>query len=261
MAPVDHHNQYRFRIAVDARFFRRETGGLGRYTRELLHALARIDSENRYSILLRQKDLEQYDIDAPNFKPELVDIPHFSLREQTRLAAFLNRQRYDLVHFLNPNHPILYRRPFLTTIHDLIVVKTRFTERATAASTVKARIFKSMMRRAVLSGRRTIAVSNFTAEDASITLRVPRSRLDVVYEGWPEPGKNQALAESELRRFLRRDEPFFLFVSQWRVHKGILTLLDAFAEFKRRGDRPHILVLGGRPDNAARSVSESVDLG
>lgn len=248
-----------FRIGIDARFYRKETGGLGRYTRELLRALARLDSTNQYSILLRQKDLEQYDIEAPNFEPVLVDIPHFSVSEQIRLLGFLNKQRYDLVHFLNPNHPILYRRPFLTTIHDLTVVKLPFTERANLITTAKARVFRSMIRRAVLAGKRTIADSRFTAEDVAATLRVPRSRLDVVYLGMPDAHPDRVAPASELNKILGRAAPFFLFVSQWRVHKGILTLLDAFADFKIGGSRPHLLVLGGRPDSAARAVSEAIE--
>lgn len=248
-----------FKIGIDARFYRRETGGLGRYTRELLAALSKLDTVNDYSIFLTKRDLAQYDIAASNFKPVLVDIPHFSVAEQIRLAVFLRQQRFDLVHFLNPNHPLLYQGPFLTTVHDLTVIKLPHTEKASLAATTKARVFRKVVRRAVLAGRRTIAVSKFTADDVAKTLRVPRSRIDVVYEGWPHsPG--QAVAEpDDLRQVLKRSEPYFLFVSQWRVHKGILTLLDAFAKFKSNRSRPHLLVLGGRPDSAARSVSEALE--
>ena len=43
------------KILIDGRFWGLENAGLGRYTINLVEALAKLDKKNKYAILLRKK--------------------------------------------------------------------------------------------------------------------------------------------------------------------------------------------------------------
>jgi hypothetical protein len=103
---------------------RPETGGIGRYTRQLLKEILKLDQTNQYFLLTTPLDREEAQkFKAKNLKIIEIDALHFTLAEQTKLWLFLNKFRFDLVHFTNFNHPIFYHRPFLMTIHDLTMIK------------------------------------------------------------------------------------------------------------------------------------------
>ncbi|MCC7435628.1 MAG: glycosyltransferase family 4 protein [Methanoregulaceae archaeon] len=251
--------QPRYRIGIDARFFRTSTGGIGRYTRELIEGLARLDPENDYFVLLTPADRDEWTLQQANFTPVVVDAPHYSRAEQTTLLKSLNAHRLDLVHFLNFNHPLFYRRPFVTTLHDLTILHFPVATRSGKGSGIKFMMFKRVLEHALRGARRVIAISKHSAADAQATLGIPPAKISVVYEGHPETQVLPEDSEMRLRAFLGTDQPYFLFVSMWRGHKGILTLLEAFAEFKRASGLPHQLVMAGKADAAPAEVRAAID--
>src|SRR5690242_8241068 len=96
------------RIALDLRLWRASTGGIGRYSRNLLTELIKLDHETHFTAFITPADVAEFNLQAPNLKREVVDIPHYSRREQTELPKLLKRGGFDLVHFGNFNHPVLY---------------------------------------------------------------------------------------------------------------------------------------------------------
>src|SRR5690606_30652378 len=111
------------RILIDGRFV-----GVGdsqtRYVLELTRNLLELDQKNAYTLLLRpvgKKELKFFPgIEGKdNLKIEFLNIPHYSLAEQTKLLNYLNKKRFDLVHFTQFNHPVFYRRNYVVTIQDL----------------------------------------------------------------------------------------------------------------------------------------------
>jgi glycosyltransferase involved in cell wall biosynthesis len=247
-----------YRIGIDARFYRKSTGGLGRYTRELLKGLAALDDHNQYYVFLTEADLNEWELDQPNFIPIVTDIQHYSVAEQTKFLKFLNQQKLDLVHFLNFNHPVLYRKPFVTTLHDLTMLHFPIATKNGKKSALKFQLFKRVFVRSLAAAKRVIAISEYSAADAEKTLGVSHAKMEVVYEGHPTPEKLEFGSKKVVQDFIGSRQPYFLFVSQWRAHKGILTLLDGFAEFKRKTGLPHILVIAGKPDAAAADVKAAL---
>ena len=57
------------RIAIDARFYRRATAGVGRYIRGLIHALQEIDQDNEYTVILTPEDYQEWPKDPPTGGP------------------------------------------------------------------------------------------------------------------------------------------------------------------------------------------------
>ena len=110
------------KILIDARLFGPSHTGNGRYTKELVENLAKIDSRNDYIILLRKNNFNEVKL-PDNFKKVLADFKHYSFEEQFKLPFLINKFKPNLVHFPHFNVPILYFGKFVVTIHDLIMHK------------------------------------------------------------------------------------------------------------------------------------------
>ena len=247
-----------YRIGIDARLYRKATGGIGRYSRELLYHLFALDAHNLYFVFLTEADLQEWEINQPNVTPVVVDIPHYTLKEQTAFAKLLYSYKLDLVHFLNFNHPMAYVRPFVVTLHDLTVLHMPTAARITKKDSVKFQAFKLVLKRSVTKAKKIIAISEYVASDAEHALKVPHAKMEVVYEGGPQPAKLPFGSKKMVQDYLQIRQPYILFVSQWRAHKGIMTLLEAFAAFKQKTGLPHQLVLLGNQSAAPAEVRKTI---
>ena len=109
------------KIGIDARLWN-ETG-VGRYIRNLIRNLHEIDLSNEYILFCRNTDVERikYEILSNKWKIVSADIRWHSLKEQLKFHQILNRENLDLMHFTYFSVPLFYNRPFIVTIHDLIV--------------------------------------------------------------------------------------------------------------------------------------------
>ncbi|MFC1639085.1 glycosyltransferase, partial [Patescibacteria group bacterium] len=119
------------KIGIDARFYGSLGKGLGRYVSELIAGLERLDRDNEYVVFLRRENYDEYEPQAPNFSKRLAEIPWYGWREQLLLPGLLKRERLDLMHFTHFNVPLLYRRPFVVTVHDLILLQHPTTRAST----------------------------------------------------------------------------------------------------------------------------------
>ncbi|MEK7460650.1 MAG: glycosyltransferase family 1 protein [Patescibacteria group bacterium] len=243
-------------IVIDGRFLRRSTGGIGRYTQALIRELINLASPYRYTVLLRPADqadwamlVEPLKVDTDQWQTHVVDIPHYSLAEQTKLIQVLRGLKPDLVHFTNFNHPIRWRSPFVVTIHDLTILKYPVGTRQ--ASKVFQWAFRQTLRHAALASRQVITVSETSKNDLVGLLHLPPAKVAVTYEGvdeifqpvnLPLRGRGQRLLAEKLH--LR--PPYLLFVSQWRPHKGLPILIEAYDLFRKANPRlkPQLVVVG-----------------
>ncbi len=244
-----------YRIGIDARFYRGETGGLGRYTRSLLAELGALDRDNDYTVILTPQDEREYVSPGSNFRPLVVDIPHYSVGEQTRLLKLLNKERFDLVHFAQFNHPLFYRRPFVVTIHDIIMhfFPGMNRQQSPVRQWAYERVFNDCKR-----AERILVPSQSTRRDLAERLGFPAEKLIVTAEGGSAGFGPRSHAQIQaIRQKLQLPERYLIFVSRWAAYKGIPVLLPAFEKLTKK--YPDLgLVLCGKPDPQNPSVSESV---
>jgi len=243
------------RIAIDARFWRKDTAGIGRYTRELVHNLAKLDHVNQYTVILTEKDATEWDIDQPNFHTAVLPYEHYTLSEQTGFLKWLNKQNFDLVHFLNFNHPILYRKNFVVTIHDLTLFKYPADNKK--RSVLRKYAFYRVFKHAVRGASKVIAISQNTLNDTTTFFGVSKNNITLIYEGGPDVDKSKYNHHAVIN-YLKTDSPYFLFVSQWRPHKGIVTLVSAFNQFKNRYKTDQKLVLLGSQKVATEEIIRKI---
>src|SRR5258708_4727575 len=105
------------RIGIDARLYSRT--GPGRYIRNLITHLQKIDSKNQYFIFLLEEDLKSFKA-SKNFQPVLANFKWYGFEEQRKFPTLLRKYNLDLVHFPHFNIPILYTGKYVVTIHDFI---------------------------------------------------------------------------------------------------------------------------------------------
>lgn len=243
-------------IGLDARFFRSDTGGIGRYTRELIRNLAQLDQHNRYTVFLTEADVPEWDIAQPNFEIRVVKAEHYSFQEQTSFLLDLYRVKPDLMHFLNFNHPLLFQGKFMVTLHDLTMYL--FPVGRSQNSKIRRFGLVTVLKRALKAANRVIAISENSAKDAEKYFGVSQAKIEVIYEGGPELESLPVGSKTRVQEYLHSREPYFLFVSQWRPHKGLLTLIEAFNRFKQKTKLPHQLVLTGKQKVSEREVKEAL---
>jgi glycosyltransferase involved in cell wall biosynthesis len=173
------------RIGIDARFYGTTGKGLGRYTEKLIAELERLDQENDYVIFLSRENFEAYLPSSPRFRKVLAWPRWYTLSEQLFLPFLLRRERLDLVHFPHFNVPLLYRRPFLFTLHDLILFHfptLRASSRSRALYWLKFAAYRLVLSSALTRAREVIAVSRFTEADILSHFPWVKPKLSVTYE-------------------------------------------------------------------------------
>jgi glycosyltransferase involved in cell wall biosynthesis len=192
------------KIALDATYsLDPNLSGVGVYSRELLHGLAKAHPEARYLFCYR---------------------PHRYLRSfSQRLHSGCHRRLLwrdwpssaDLFHGLNQRiHSTQYRRT-VSTFHDLFVFSGEY-------STPEFRErFAAQARTAAERSDLIITVSHFTARQVESLLHIEPARIRAIHHGVrrPSPGG------TPLRR-----EPIILFVGAIQRRKNIIRLVHAFEQ-------------------------------
>ena len=104
------------KIVIAAWHLKNINVGIGRYARELIEALGRVDRTNQYEILLPQAD---HPFTAhPNLRFRVIRFPFFRRRFWEQAAPLLIGP-YDVLHFPYDSCVAWKRGRFITTIHDV----------------------------------------------------------------------------------------------------------------------------------------------
>jgi glycosyltransferase involved in cell wall biosynthesis len=212
-------------------------GGTEIYLRELLVALASIDTTNEYFVFTNLETGQDLTPRQANFhwKPQAVHAvfrPARILWEQTVLP--LETWRYDLDVLFNPGFtvPLAARCGSVATFHDL--QHKRYPE---YFQWFDLPFWRFLLWAAAHRSRRLIAVSEATRADLLRFYKLPADRVMVV----PHGVNPQFLALSQSRTDRSHVEPYLLCVSTLHPHKNIERLVRAYA----RNPREHKLVLAG----------------
>lgn len=244
------------RIGIDARFYGPVGKGLGRYTARLIGHLERaLPVEDECFVFLRRENFDSYRPENPRFRKVLADYPWYTFREQLLFPFLLRKYRLDLVHFPHFNVPVLYRRPFVVTIHDLILLRhptVRNTTKSVLTYRAKYLAYRLAIGSAIRRARKILTVSRFTERDISSQYPGSAGRIVVAYEGCDLPVEEDGSGgEVPIRGILK---PYFLYVGNAYPHKN----LEAFIPLAKRF--PDVrFVLVGREDYFYRRLARRAE--
>ncbi|MDP2638066.1 MAG: glycosyltransferase family 1 protein, partial [Candidatus Levybacteria bacterium] len=250
------------KIGIDCRLWN-ETG-VGRYTRNLVFNLQKIDRKNEYVLFVLSKDYDQISqLSFLNSHLVRTDIRWHTIAEQFYFPKILNRENLDLMHFAYFSVPLFYNKPFVVTIHDLIV--NHFS--TGSASTLPLPIYKikllgykAVMYMAAKRAKKVITVSNATKEEIVDHLRVDENKVVVTYEGVDDKISNLKLQipnKSQNTKYKILNTKYFLYVGNAFPHKNLERLMDAFSVSCQGNDTKLILV--GKDDYFYKKLRKKVE--
>lgn len=243
------------RIGFDARMYSTQFTGIGRYNYELLKRLLSIDTKNEYIIFLNPQEYQKFDASKPHVKKVMVDAPHYSKAEQWGFLKALRAEKLDLMHFTHFNAPLLYRKPYVVTIHDLTIT---FYKGKKHTSLLKRIAYHTVLTNVLKHARHIIGVSEYTKQDILRLYPFTTGRVSMIYEGI---GEEFQIIEDPARLEQTRDKyhlhkPFLLYTGNWRNHKNIEGLIRAFAIIVKNHTKDVELVITGKDNPYYPEVKE-----
>ena len=225
-----------FRAVIDARRIR--DFGIGTYIRNLVRALARVDTENHYTLVVPEANLPEFSDLPSNFASALFQKADGHALAQLGYRMVLKRFAADLYHIPLNAVPLWMPKPYVVTIHDmggLLFDNPRGLRNS-------LQLFR--LRRGLLRADRVIAVSQATRRDIETVLQIPSRRIRTIYNA-PDPifsepssplnlnaGEEGSGYPPDMQRTLDRYDihsPFLLYVGRTNPQKNIPRLVEAFA--------------------------------
>lgn len=236
-------------IVIDARIRRSSTG---RYIDRLIQHLQKIDSVNRYTVLLEPDDPWEPTNEKWQGVPCEFRRFSFNFLDQFGYARFLRRLRPDLVHFgMTPQEPMFYFGRRVTTTHDLTMFRYVRAGRLPAwLHTVRVIGYRLLFWTSLRHAKRIIVPTKFVAGDVAKTYPFAKNKLTVTYEASEPPLKDKAEPLKGAKK------PFILHVGSPFPHKNIERLVEAFEILKKT--HPDLqLVLAGKKEQYFQKLEES----
>ncbi len=237
------------RIGFDATAAVSQGGGIGRYTRELLRAMARADLENGYRLFYASRTVPHPLPPLPaNF--HITRLPFHDIwlarvwqRAQAPLPADWITGPIDLFHspdFTLP--PVRRGTRTLLTVHDLSFVR----DPDSAAPGLRGYL-EVVVPRSVARADHILADSAATREDLIELYKTPPSKVSVLYCGIDaafRPMKDAQTLAAVRARYGLGSAPFILAVSTLQPRKNYVRLIQAFASLPTQ--ETNLVIAGGK---------------
>ena len=199
-------------------------GGTETYARELIAALARIDTANSYVLFLNRECRDELLTQSPRFTHVVCPVAASSrgrryVWEQTRLPGVARYHGVDVLHSLGYVGPVHTTFAHVVTIHDVNFlhpcVRMRKGRRVTLGSVTFA---------VAHTADRVITMSQFSRSEIVHRLRVPFGRVQVAHLA-PRTQLNglRGTASPDL------SSPYVIAFAGPSPHKNIPRLVEAFA--------------------------------
>jgi len=217
------------RIGIDCRLW--EQTGVGRYTKNIVLNLQRIDQKNHYVLFIRPQDSEDIKKQIVNNKWKIVNvnIKWHSLSEQLKFPALIKKEKLDLMHFPYFSVPIFYNRPYVVTIHDLIINHFSTGKASTLFYPIylaKREAYKFIIKKAAKRALKIITPSNATRQEIMDHLKISENKIDVIYEAGELKTQNSGIKTQNYGKY-------FLYVGNAYPHKNLERLIQAFNALDR----------------------------
>lgn len=239
-------NKKIFRIGIDVRLWSQT--GIGRYIRNLTLQLLHTECNYEFILFVRPQDVSsvrRLTIDTSvMYQIVETDISWHSAKEQIVFPKLLEKYNLDLVHFPYFSIPIFYKKPYVITVHDLIINYFP-TGRASTLPVPMYKIkrfgYALILKTAIKKAKKIITPSYATKKEIEKVYHTSSDKILVTQEG----------VDSNISDFkpdiFPEKNPYFLYVGNAYPHKNIETLIQAFQIFSEKNPS-YKLKLVGRED-------------
>jgi glycosyltransferase involved in cell wall biosynthesis len=218
------------RTIIDVRTTDDHFPGIGRYTFQLVNALARQKDRDELVLLANAgKPNARFNLASlasePNVKIMRTTARPFTLSEQWLLPRELRKLNPRVIHFPYIVMPYLAPRPLVLTIHDVIPVRLPHL-----FPLHKRVLYRISLLLALRAAAVVICISEATLSDLKAEFRLDRSRILVIHEG--VGGSFHPHPKRELDRVQAAyalPSGYILYLGTTKPHKNLPRLIDALA--------------------------------
>jgi len=231
------------RIAIDIREFAVSNTGISQFTGNLLKYLLSQKNEFEYFLFSNRQISDTADKLPKNYKLILSQTKQNLLYEQFVLPKLLKSQNIDI--YFSPYYkiPLFLDIPTIATVHDIGFIT--FPLQYYARSGIYRFFAKQYLLLSLKKSAKLIAVSNYTKQEIIKHYKISAEKIAVIYNTvnpiFSEDIKNKY--NLEINTLKNKFGDFILSVSNYKPHKNIKNLIEAFAKIKSKIN--HNLVLAG----------------
>lgn len=239
----------RMRVGIDCRMW--SQSGVGRYIRNLVFNLQKLDKRNDYFIFFLRKDFNSFSFNR-NFIKVQANFGWYGLVEQLKFPKLLNQYSLDLVHVPHFNVPFFYSGKYIVTIHDLIHQHFKM-ERVTTLYPLIYRAkqfgYNKVFKNALDKSQKILVPSNFVKGQLMDEWSVDQKRIVVTHEAVEgqliaiATGCTQIKINKVLQKFNIK-QPFLFYVGNAHPHKNVEGLIAAFLQLKLKFDSLKLVLSG-----------------
>ncbi len=242
------------RIGIDARLYSQT--GIGVYLRNLIYFLQQIDRVNQYFIYLIKDDFDKLRLSERNFIKRLADYRWHTFSEQVYFYQQLTNDKLNLMHFTYFGYPVLYKKNYIATIHDLtpLLIKTgKASTKNPIVYQVKYWVFKQILKAQAANAKIIITPSQAVKNQLIDVYRfIDPSKINPIYEG---VSYELIYGRENFNLEKKYHDNFFIYVGNFYPHKNIERLLQAF---RLAMPADYRLILIGPADYFANRVKQLI---
>ncbi len=247
-------------IAINGWFVGQPLTGSGQYIHRLLENLPKYGPAHRYSLLLpgdRSADLCVWTDQWPGVTVLSVPVPPLPERlsklwwEQVAVPRASRQIEADVLWVPYWAAPLWQPAPVVVTVHDVIPLLL-----PEYRGNLLNRLYTGLVSHTARRSAAIITVSQASARDIVLHLRVPGERVFAVHHG-PNLELGQSSDKAMLAALRERyglPERFFLYLGGFDVRKNLTSVLQAYRQFLVKGGDPAVeLVIAGKlPGRSSR---------
>ena len=216
-----------------------------------------------YIVFLRDRGMDDYIPQNPNFKKVRAHFKWYSFEEQVNFLFLLLRQNLDILYIPHFNIPILYPGKLVTAIPD-IIMHTYSTEKGTTLPKpyfrFKKWVYKMVVLWATFRSKKVIVPSNDTLNDfRKVYPFISKQKYVLAPEGVDPELLTQTTGEpTEVLAKHGIEKPFLLYISSFYEHKNVPALLGAFKILTEQYNFTGQLVLIGKKDKFSEEIEKQI---
>jgi glycosyltransferase involved in cell wall biosynthesis len=213
------------KIGINARFLPQPYTGIGKYSYNLLSALAELDEVNQYFLFTPQlvdfslpENFRQIRVPEKNFASPSLRKAHW---EYHLIPKEMKKWEVDMAHFLYPSNPLnKLGIPTIVTVHDMIPWRLKeYNDR------FRSKFYHLHAKWALKRADHIITVSEFSKSEINKIVKIPEKNISVIPLASPITYQDDMPPGLDLRR------KFLLYVGGYDTRKNVPMLLIAYQKF------------------------------
>ncbi len=222
------------KIGIDARLYLQT--GVGVYIRNLLHYLHDLKPKHwDVYVYFSQQDEGESRL-YPKFTARFTRAKWHTFAEQYLFPTELKKDNLDLMHFTYFSYPVLYKKPFVATVHDLTPLHYKTGKASTLPTPIyqiKHRLYRFVLDQQVSHARHLLTpTQSVKSELMRAYPKLLSNSITALHEGLNYEFINVLPQKPHINGFSDKTS-YILYVGNFYPHKNVNRLIEAYRRIKK----------------------------